>query len=74
MSGEEQAASKDAMSAADDGKEREAMGPGDEAPPGDPSAGENLCRTCNGSGEADGQSCQACGGSGVVSTAVSGGA
>jgi len=72
MSAEEQ--TQDAQRAEDAGEQREAMAPGDEAPPGDPSAGENLCRTCNGTGDVDGKSCETCGGSGKVSTAVSGGA
>ena len=27
------------------------MGPGDEAPPGTPGAGENICPTCGGTGK-----------------------
>ena len=52
----------------------EEMAPGDEAPPGEEAAGENLCRACAGSGEVDGQTCPECGGTGKVTSAVSGGA
>ena len=64
----------DAGKEADAGEGREAMAPGDEAPPGDAGAGENLCRACGGSGEVDGQPCETCGGSGKTTSAVSGGA
>ncbi len=47
--------------------------PGDEAPPGSPGTGENLCRRCNGSGEVDGEPCPDCGGTGKVTTGVGGG-
>lgn len=47
--------------------------PGDEAPPGEPSAGENVCPECGGSGELDGGDCANCGGSGMVVEAVGGG-
>ena len=52
---------------------REAMAPGDEAPPGQGLAGENLCRACGGSGELDGRDCPACGGTGKTTSVVSGG-
>jgi DnaJ-class molecular chaperone len=41
------------------------MAPGDEAPPGTPGAGENLCPTCNGTGKLDDADCHTCGGTGV---------
>ena len=44
--------------------------PGDEVPPGTPQSGEQLCRRCHGSGEADGKPCPDCGGSGMVTTLV----
>ena len=54
-------------------EERDDMAPGDEAPPGENSAGENVCERCGGSGKVDGQSCPECGGSGKVIEAVGGG-
>jgi hypothetical protein len=51
----------------------DALAPGDEAPPDEPSSGENVCPTCEGSGEADGGPCEACGGTGIVNEAVGGG-
>lgn len=51
---------------------RDDMRPGDEAPPGAPSAGENLCRNCGGSGKVDGADCPECEGTGMVEEAVGG--
>ncbi|MDQ4049569.1 MAG: hypothetical protein M3131_09360 [Actinomycetota bacterium] len=47
--------------------------PGDEVAPEVPSAGENVCQTCGGSGELDGGDCRNCGGRGMVVEAVGGG-
>lgn len=47
--------------------------PGDEAAPGTPGTGENLCRTCGGSGRQDGKTCPVCGGSGKVVEGLAGG-
>ena len=63
---------EDAARAADHGEHREEMKPGDEAPPGDPLAGENLCRVCGGSGELDGGTCGNCAGTGTTTSIVSG--
>jgi DnaJ-class molecular chaperone len=50
------------------------MNPGDQAPPGTPGTGENLCPTCSGSGRLQGgESCRTCGGTGLVTEGVSGG-
>jgi hypothetical protein len=49
------------------------MEPGDEVPPDSPSAGEDLCERCHGSGEVDGGTCPVCGGSGRVVEAIGGG-
>ena len=65
---------QDAGRAVDEQDGREAMGPGDEAPPGEALAGENLCRACGGSGQLDGGECPECGGTGKTTSAVSGGA
>ncbi|MCW3041106.1 MAG: hypothetical protein JWM31_3011 [Solirubrobacterales bacterium] len=35
--------------------------------------GENVCQTCGGSGEQDGQTCPECGGSGKVIEKIAGG-
>ena len=47
--------------------------PGDEAAPGTPGTGENLCPHCGGSGEHDGVPCEACGGTGKVIEGLAGG-
>jgi DnaJ-class molecular chaperone len=46
--------------------------PGDEAAPGTPGTGENLCRHCNGTGEHDGKTCPVCGGTGKVIEGIGG--
>lgn len=49
------------------------LNPGDEAAPGTPGTGENLCRECGGSGHlAGGATCPACGGTGKVTVGVGG--
>lgn len=50
-----------------------AINPGDEAAPGTPGTGEDICRTCGGSGKLNGSDCPACGGSGKVTVGVGGG-
>jgi RecJ-like exonuclease len=47
--------------------------PGDEAPPDEPSAGENVCQACHGAGTVDGQPCTICGGTGKVLQGIGGG-
>ena len=48
--------------------------PGDEAEPGTPGAGEDLCETCGGSGKLDdGKTCPECEGSGRVVRGIGGG-
>jgi DnaJ-class molecular chaperone len=64
---------EDAARATDQREHREEMKPGDEAPPGDPLAGENVCRACGGSGDVDGSTCEACAGTGKTTSIVSGG-
>jgi DnaJ-class molecular chaperone len=54
-------------------EEREGMRPGDEAPPGEPAAGETECPECEGSGRKDGDTCPSCRGTGRVREAVGGG-
>lgn len=53
--------------------EREDLAPADEAPPGSESTGEDLCPECAGSGEVDGERCEACGGTGKVTRGIGGG-
>jgi DnaJ-class molecular chaperone len=50
------------------------MAPGDEAPPGTPGTGEDVCPRCNGSGRVEGDAeCPECGGTGRVVEGVGGG-
>lgn len=50
------------------------MNPGDEAPPGTPGTGENICPVCGGTGHLQGGlRCENCGGTGKVTTGVAGG-
>jgi DnaJ-class molecular chaperone len=48
------------------------MNPGDEAPPGTPGTGENVCRACGGTGKQGEKSCPECGGTGQVNEGVGG--
>jgi hypothetical protein len=47
--------------------------PGDEATPGAPGTGENLCRHCAGTGKIGGEACPDCKGTGKVITGIGGG-
>jgi DnaJ-class molecular chaperone len=49
------------------------MAPGDEAPPGTPGTGEDVCPACSGSGRADDGECATCLGRGRVVKAISAG-
>ena len=49
-----------------------AMNPGDEAPPGTPGTGEDVCPQCHGSGKISGGACPGCGGTGKVIRAIGG--
>lgn len=49
------------------------MSPGDQAPPGSPQAGENVCRECGGSGRLENRECPTCEGTGRVIEAIGGG-
>jgi hypothetical protein len=51
----------------------ETPNPGDEAPPGAPGTGEDICPVCAGSGKLEGASCENCGGSGRVIEGIGGG-
>lgn len=52
---------------------RDEMRQGDEAPPGETSAQENLCPRCGGSGNTDDGRCPECDGTGVIEEAIGGG-
>jgi hypothetical protein len=48
--------------------------PGDEAPPGTPGTGEDICPECNGSGKsARGEACPNCAGTGRIVRGIGGG-
>lgn len=47
--------------------------PGDEAPPGTPGSGEDVCPRCGGSGRLEGEPCPECAGSGRVIRGIGGG-
>jgi DnaJ-class molecular chaperone len=49
------------------------INPGDEVSPDQPSAAEDVCEKCSGTGQADGGDCPECAGTGVVERAVGGG-
>jgi hypothetical protein len=53
------------------------MNPGDDAPPGTPGTGEDVCPVCHGSGQVRQDSetvaCANCGGSGVIVEGIGGG-
>ena len=50
------------------------LNPGDEAAPGTPGSGEDVCPECKGSGKlTDGQPCPNCGGLGRITEGIGGG-
>jgi DnaJ-class molecular chaperone len=49
------------------------LNPGDDAPPGTPGTGENVCPQCSGSGKLQGAPCPNCGGTGTVIKGIAGG-
>jgi len=51
----------------------EPMNPGDQAPPGTPSTGEDVCPKCDGTGALAGdEPCENCGGSGRIVVVING--
>ncbi|MEK9285741.1 hypothetical protein MTR72_40185 [Bradyrhizobium sp. ISRA442] len=48
------------------------LNPGDEALPGTPGTGEDVCPECHGEGRIDGSPCPNCGGSGTITRAIGG--
>jgi DnaJ-class molecular chaperone len=49
------------------------VNPGDDAPPGTPGTGEDVCPKCSGSGRVGDAPCEHCGGTGIVIKGVAGG-
>jgi len=49
------------------------VNPGDDAAPGTPGTGENVCPDCKGSGRLGNAPCKTCGGTGKVVEGISGG-
>ncbi|TFW34835.1 hypothetical protein [Massilia horti] len=50
------------------------LNPGDEAAPGTPGSGEDICPVCHGTGKlADGSPCPNCGGTGRICEELGGG-
>ena len=49
------------------------VNPGDEAQPGTPGTGENVCPECRGTGRVGSSECQTCGGTGKVVEGLAGG-
>lgn len=48
------------------------LNPGDQAQPGTPGTGENICPECKGSGRIGATACQNCGGTGKIVEGVGG--
>lgn len=48
------------------------IAPGDQAAPGTPGVGENVCPVCRGTGRRDERECPSCGGTGVVEEGIGG--
>jgi DnaJ-class molecular chaperone len=49
------------------------LNPGDQAKPGTPGTGENVCVKCHGTGRIGNERCDQCGGSGRVIEGIGGG-
>ncbi len=49
------------------------LNPGDDAAPGTPGTGEDVCPVCQGKGKASNGPCPNCGGTGIVIKGVAGG-
>lgn len=47
--------------------------PGDEAAPGTPGTGEDVCPHCHGTGKMESKPCEECGGTGKITRAIGGG-
>lgn len=51
----------------------EPLAPGDDAQPGAPGTGEDVCPVCNGEGLIDGRRCEVCQGAGKIIEGIGGG-
>ena len=51
----------------------EPMAPGDDAPPGTPGTGEDICPECGGTGKLNDKPCPNCAGTGRIVEGVGGG-
>jgi hypothetical protein len=51
----------------------EPMTPGDDAPPGTPGTGEDICPECSGTGRLNDKPCPNCGGTGRINEGIGGG-
>jgi len=51
---------------ADQHRDKPKLNPGDQATPGTPGTGENVCPACKGTGRIEAQPCPTCGGTGKV--------
>ncbi|MGI8624489.1 MAG: hypothetical protein ACR2NB_13650 [Solirubrobacteraceae bacterium] len=49
------------------------LNPGDEAAPGTPGTGEDICPVCHGTGRKGDAECDNCGGTGKIVEAIGGG-
>jgi hypothetical protein len=52
---------------------RQPRNPGDEAAPGTPGSGDDVCPDCHGSGRLRGAPCATCGGTGRIVRGIGGG-
>jgi hypothetical protein len=48
------------------------LNPGDEAAPGTPGTGDDICPECHGKGRINGSPCPNCGGGGTITRAIGG--
>jgi rubrerythrin len=49
------------------------INPGDDAPPGTPGTGEDICPECGGTGRLNDKPCPNCGGTGRINEGIGGG-
>jgi DnaJ-class molecular chaperone len=61
------------MPAQQNGNQNADTNPGDEAPPGTPGTGEDICPDCHGTGKINASQCKTCGGTGKITEAIGGG-
>jgi hypothetical protein len=64
--------SPQALAALETMMSEEPLNPGDEAAPGTPGTGEDVCPKCNGSGQLNDAECENCGGTGKVIRGIGG--